>query len=412
MTAPPVPASSSGPGAGPGTGRARWHQRAGLIPLAYLCAIVAVGFVHPFLPHWSWLLIHLLLLGAATNAILVWSTHFAAAVLRVPAPPGRRSEAARLAVLNVGVICVLVGGAAGPGWLGVAGAVAVFAAVLAHLCALAARLRRALPARFSVTVHYYLAASVALLLGIPVGAWMLVVDDDSRPRLLLFHAHINVLGWITLTVLGTLLTLWPTVLRTRMAEGAARAAARALPLAVSGLALLGTGLLAWWPVVAVAGLVLFAAAILVTAVPAVAAARQRPPCSFAAWSIAAAIGWLLVALARDAVALLTAAAPAAAAEGFDAVLLPLLAGFVAQVLLGALAYLLPVALGGGPGPVRENTAVLERHWPQRIAMGNASLAVFLLPVGPYVRIATSLLVLAALVQFLVPAVRVLLAHRR
>lgn len=412
MTAPPVPpASAAGPAAGPGTGRARWHQRIGLIPLAYLCAIVAVGFVHPFLPHGNWLLIHLLLLGAATNAILVWSTHFAAAVLRVPAPPRRRSEAARLAVLNVGVICVLVGGA-GPGWLGVAGAMAVFAAVLAHLCALAARLRRALPARFSVTVRYYLAASVALLLGIPVGAWMLVIDDDSRPRLLLFHAHINVLGWISLTVLGTLLTLWPTVLRTRMAEGAARAATRALPLAISGLALLGTGLLAWWPVVAVAGLALFAAAVLVTAVPAVAAARQRPPSSFAAWSIAAAIGWLLVALARDTATLLTAAGPAAAAEGFDAVLLPLLAGFVAQVLLGALAYLLPVALGGGPGPVRERTAVLERHWPQRIAMGNAALAVFLLPVGPYVRITTSLLVLAALVQFLAPAVRVLLAHRR
>lgn len=413
MTMTPGPMGSTvGPPADAGTGRARWHQRAGLVPLAYLCAIVVVGFVHPFVTQWRWLLIHLLLLGAATNAILIWSTHFTAAVLRAPAPPTRRSEAARLGVLNAGVACVLVGGTAGLGWLGVGGAVAVFAAVLAHVGALAARLRGALPARFSVTVHYYLAAAVALLLGIPVGAWMLVVDDATRPRLLLFHAHVNVLGWISLTVLGTLLTLWPTVLRTRMAEGAARAATRALPLACSGLALLGLGLLAWWPLVAAGGVALFAVAVLVTVVPAVVAARQRPPSSFAAWSIAAGTGWLLVALVLDAATLLTATDPAVVHAGFDTVLVPLLVGFVAQVLLGALAYLLPMALGGGPAAVRERTAVLERHWAQRVTMGNAALAVFLLPVGPYVRITTSLLVLAALVQFLVPAVRLLIVHRR
>ena len=62
-----------------------------------------------------------------------------------------------------------------------------------------------------MTVHYYIAASVALLTGVPVGAWMLVVDDSARPRLVLFHAHVNLLGWVALTVLGTVLTLWPTV---------------------------------------------------------------------------------------------------------------------------------------------------------------------------------------------------------
>ena len=405
-------AGTVGPSLQAGTGRARWHRWTGLLPLAYLAAIVVVGFVHPFLTEWRWLLIHLLLLGAATNAILIWGTHFAAAVLRAPTPASRRGEAARLAVLNAGVVCVLVAGTAGPGWLGVAGATAVFGAVLAHVAALAARLRRALPARFSITVHYYLIAGVALLVGIPVGAWMLVVDDATRPRLVLFHLHVNVLGWVSLTVLGTLLTLWPTVLRTRMAEGAVRAATRALPVAATGLALLGIGLLVWWPVVAAAGVALFAAAVVVTAVPAVVAARQRPPSSFSAWSIAAGIGWLLVALAVDAATLLATADPAAPDADFDAMLVPLLVGFVAQVLLGALAYLLPVALGGGPAVVRERMAALDRHWPQRVTMGNLALAVFLLPVGSYVRITTSLLVLAALVQFLVPAVRILVAHRR
>ena len=88
-------------------------------------------------------------------------------------------------------------------------------------------------------------------------------------------------------------------------------------------------------------------------------------------------------------------------------LVPLLVGFVAQTLIGALSYLLPVVVGGGPSAVREADARLDRHAAQRVTMANAALIVFLLPVGPYVRITTSMLVLVALVQFLIPAVRVL-----
>jgi nitrite reductase (NO-forming) len=183
-------------------------------------------------------------------------------------------------------------------------------------------------------------------------------------------------------------------------------------MAVTGLVALSIGVLAWWPLLAAAGVALFFAAVVVTAVPAVMAARRRAPHSFAAWSIAAAIGWLLVALGVDVATLLGARSPESAAAGFGAVLVPLLAGFAAQVLLGALAYLLPVVLGGGPAVVRARIAVLERYWAQRVVMGNAALAVFVLPVGAYVRITTSLLVLAALVQFLVAAVRALLIDRR
>ncbi|UQU67817.1 hypothetical protein COUCH_16740 [Couchioplanes caeruleus] len=394
------------------TGRATWHRRAGLLPAAYLAALVVLAFVHPFLPAWRWLAIHLLLLGAATNAILVWSAHFTAAVLRVPAPSHRRAEVSRLALLNAGVVAVLAGGTADRPWLGVAGAAAVFAAVAAHLAWLAARVRSALPARFAVTAHYYLAAAVALLTGIPAGAWMLVADAPARSRILLFHAHVNLLGWVMLTVLGTILTLWPTVLRTRMDPAAAAASRTSLLTAVGGIGLIALGVLAWWPLVAVAGLLVFAVAVLVTALPAARAARQKPPVSFAAWSIAAGAAWLPVALAVDAATLLRAAGPDAAADSFGVVLTPLLVGSVAQILLGALTYLLPMALGGGPIRVRERTAALDRRWPQRLAMTNAALVVFLLPVGPYVRITTSLLLLAALVQFLLPAARLLLLDRR
>lgn len=402
-----APPSGSGP-----TGRATWHRRVGMLPLAYLVALVAVALTHPVLPAWRWLGMHLLLLGVATNAIVIWSAHFTSAVLRCPPPASRHGDGIRLTVLNLGVAGVLASGVVDQPWIGVVGAGMVFAAVAAHLVWLVARLRAALPARFAVTVHHYLAATGALLVGIPVGAWMLVVDDVSRSRLLLFHAHVNLLGWVTLTVLGTLLTLWPTVLRTRMADGAATAARRGLPVAVAGLTAVSTGVLAWWPLLAVGGLALTATAVLLTAVPAAQAARRKTPASFPSWSITAAAGWLVVALGVDAWTLLSASDPAVAADRFSAVLVPFLIGFVGQVLLGALAYLLPVALGGGPALVRERTERLDRHWPQRVATTNAALAVFVLAVPPYVRITTSLLLLAALLQFLVPAVHVLLASRR
>ncbi|GGN97487.1 hypothetical protein GCM10010112_89800 [Actinoplanes lobatus] len=393
-------------------GRAGWHRRTGALPLMYLAGLVVLAFAHPMLPTWRWLAIHMLLLGAATNAILVWGAHFTVAVLRAPIPARRTGEAIRLLLLNAGVLAVLAGGAAELPWIGVGGAAAVFAAVAAHLWWLTARLRSALPARFTVTVHYYVAAAVALLTGIPAGAWMLVTDDAARSRLILFHAHVNLLGWIMLTILGTILTLWPTVLRTRMADDAVAAARIALPLAVSGLVLLAVAVLAWWPVVTAAGLGLIAAAVVRTAIPAVRVGLAKPPESFAAWSIAAGAAWLLAALGLDAWTLLTAGGPDVAVDRFGIVLLPLLAGAVAQVLLGSLAYLLPMVLGGGPAVARERSAALDRNWAQRVAMANAALLAFLLPTGPYARIATSLLLLVALCQFLVPAVRVLVQARR
>jgi hypothetical protein len=124
------------------------------------------------------------------------------------------------------------------------------------------------------------------------------------------------------------------------------------------------------------------------------------------------MGWLLIALVWDGVVLLRAPDAAAAADGFDAIMAPLGVGFVAQVLLGALSYLLPMALGGGPALVRQRTARLDAYWSQRITMANLALAVYLLPVPTYVRITTSLLILAALVQFLIPALRILLSRVR
>ena len=122
MTPQPIAVASTDPAEGRPGGRAGWHRRTTLLPLAYLAAVAAVGLAHPLLAQWWWLGIHLLLLGAVSNAIVIWSAHFTTAVLRAPAPTGRRGEVLRLALLNVGVVGVLAGGATDRPWPGLVGA--------------------------------------------------------------------------------------------------------------------------------------------------------------------------------------------------------------------------------------------------------------------------------------------------
>ena len=69
------------------------------------------------------------------------------------------------------------------------------------------------------------------------------------------------------------------------------------------------------------------------------------------------------------------------------------------MLLGALSYLVPVALGGGAVPVRAANAVLDRGGAFRIVVVNAGLLVCVLPVPSIVRVLCSVLVLAGLAAF-------------
>lgn len=392
--------------------RAAWHRRTALLPLGYLAAAVVTGVLALAGVRAGWLLLHLLLLGAVTNAIVVWSAHFTATILRAPAAQRRLPEAARLAALNVGVVAVLAGGSAGPAWLGVAGAGVVFAAITAHLAALAALARRALPARFVVVVWYYLAAGIALLTGIPAGAWMLTVPDHQRARILLFHAQVNVLGWVTLTVLGTLVTLWPTVLRAQVAQGATRDARRGLIACSAGLLLLASGAALWLRPLIALGLAGFAAGVAVSLRPAVTALRQRPPVTFAGLSMAAGSCWLLVTLGWDAWALLSAPGPAAAADHFDLLAVALAVGFASQVMMGALSYLLPMALGGGPAMVRQNAQGLNRCPRLRLAAVNLGLVTLLWVPVPAVRAGGALLAAAGAAMFVAPAAILAVRSRR
>jgi nitrite reductase (NO-forming) len=359
-----------------GARRGRHLLAAGFV-LAYLGAGGVVLAMGDRVAGGGWLALHLVLLGAATNAIVIWSEHFAAALLRAP-PTGERVAAVRALALNLGILAVLGGVHGGRTALAAAGACLAGAVVLGHALVLATRIGRSLPARLGGTVWFYLAAAAALLAGMGIGLWLaggVPGSADAYLALRLAHVHLNVLGWVGLTVVGTQFTLWPTVLRTRMVPGVELAVRWSLPPLAGGLAVAATGLATRHRLVALAGLVAYAAGLGVALVPFVRTALRRPPHTAAAWMLGAGMAWLVVAVVAD-LAAVAASQRVADLDGRLARLVPAVAaGFALQTLTGALSYLLPVVLGRGASGNRRLTGILELGWQPRVAATNLGVLV-------------------------------------
>jgi len=382
-------------------GRGFWPMRA--LPVAgWLLATLVVALVHPVVPAPRWLLIHLLLLGAVTHAILVWSRYFTDALLHTrTAPEDRRLQNRRLSLLAVGVLLV-VGGVLGDVWAAtLTGAGLVALAVGWHGLSLFRQLRAALPSRFGPTVRYYVTAAALLPVGATIGAILARGPADPwHDRLVVAHVSLNVLGWIGLTVIGTLLTLWPTMLRTRIAGGAERASRTALPVLVIGVVLAAGGALVDLRLVSTLGLVGYVGGLGLVARSWVQAAHSRRPESFATYSVTGGMLWLAGCLLALVACFATAPSWAVTEERLSWFTPFLAAGFGAQVLLGALSYLLPVALGGGGRPVAAANAVLDRAGLLRVVVVNTGLLVCVLPVPAAARVLCATVVLVALASFL------------
>ncbi|SNC60114.1 nitrite reductase (NO-forming) [Kytococcus aerolatus] len=380
--------------------RGRWllRDRPGVLWLL-LAHLVSLG--HPFVPESRWLMVHLVLLGALTHSVMVWSTHFTNALLKgSPEVDDRRTQSRRLWTLLVGTACVLVGVPTTWWWLTVLGATAVSVAVLDHGRQLGLRLRAALPGRFRTTVHHYLAAACCLPVGAALGATLaLGLDDRWHGRVLLAHTMVNLLGWVGLTVTGTLLTLWPTMLRTRMSPGAEARARQALPVFATALVVLVAGALGGWQPLAGIGLALYGLALVWWASGVLTVVRQAPPREFAPASVGAALVWWCGGLVILLVTVATAPGWEEVAARFDLVTPVLAVGFAAQLLTGALSYLMPVVIGGGPRVARAAGDWFNRGAAFRLVTTNLGLLICLLPVPSLVRVLVSVLVLASLAAF-------------
>lgn len=383
--------------------RGFWPMR-DLPSLAWFIAIVVVAVIHRWLPMPGWLMLHLLFLGAATHAILTWSQHFTAALTRSPASDRERSnQNLRLILANVGMVAIFIGVPSATWPLTVTGASLLIVAVVWHGASIWRKLRGSLPGRFSGTVRYYILSAACLPIGAVLGTWIAHPQGGSA-GLTLGHALINVLGWIGITVTGTLVTLWPTMLRTRAAEHSARAAIRALPVLGVGVLAAAAGAIVGQPLVVAAGLLAYVIGLALIGVSLFREARQAPPRTFATLSATAALLWWIACLI-----VVTIAAIRAGISSLG--ILPLVlavdwaapyfaAGFAAQILLGALSYLVPVVIGGGPAPVRLGNAIFDRGAVLRVTLANVSLLVCALPVSSTTRVIASLAYLGAMASFI------------
>jgi nitrite reductase (NO-forming) len=358
-------------------GRSRRHAVGIAVVLAWLLAAGGVLLAGGRIADGGWLALHMALLGAVTNAIFEWSEHFAATLLHAR-PTADRLVWARTVLLNLGAVLVLTGvHGARPGLVG-GGAGVLGLVVVGQASILGSWLRRGLggPRHLGDTVWFYLAGSGALLSGIGLGVMLSAGPGsaDTYRAIRLAHAHLNVLGWIGLAVIGTLFTLWPSVLRTRIVPGIAVAARWALLLCVGGLAATTVGLLTQGRVLTLVGLCGYIVGLGGALVPFLTTAHQRTPRSAAAWMLAAGVSWLVVSVAVD-LARLLGADRVVDLDAHLGRLIPAVAvGFGLQVVMGALSFLLPVVLGHGPQGNRRLTRLLELGWPVRVALLNLGVA--------------------------------------
>lgn len=394
--------------------RGFWPMR-DIPTVLWLLLTVIAALAHRALPMPGWLMIHLLLLGAVTHAILVWSQYFSFALLRRAATDGdRRRQSTRLILSNSAAALVITGVLSGIWAVTLVGAAALIVAVTWHAATLVRRMRGSMPGRFGRTIRYYIASAALLTIGAALGAWL--ARGDAASNLVVAHALINVLGWIGLTVAGTVVTLWPTILRTRADEGAATGASRALPVLAGAVVIAATGAALEQLVAVAAGLGAYLAGLGIIFFSLFRAARQKAPHSFAALSVAAAMLWWAGAVAAVAIGAIVAAVDGSGFAALDALfgeVVPYLAaGFAVQVLVGALSYLVPVVLGGGPTPVRVGTAGFDAAGILRVTVANAALAVCALPVSSLMRVVASIMYLVAMASFLVVMWRAMRAQRR
>lgn len=401
MIAPP----SQRPGrraTAPGSARGSWALR-DQPAVGWIVAAIAVALLHPFVADAHWLMVHMILLGAMTHAAIVWSTYFTQALLKTSEDVDPRSlQSTRIVLVIVGVLLVLIGVPTARWALVLAGASLVSAAVVWHAIALAIRLRKSVARRFRTTVVYYLVAAACVPVGAGFGAALAKgPSDDWHGRLLLAHSMTMLLGWLGLTVLGTLLTLWPTMLRTRMDDRAETLARQALPFVVTSLVAVDTAALSGLRVAAVAGLVGYAVSVCWWGRALLRPVRTSPPRHASAYFVSAALVWAGVLLVLVPVRVATAASWGRIADGYDELATIAAVGFAFQLLTGALSHLVPVVIGGGAQVVRAAQEWFDRFAVARITVVNVGLLLWVTPTPPGIRDTARVLVLVALLA-LVP----------
>ena len=405
------------------SGRGTWHRRASKPVSYWMFALIAALLLHRVIPNSGWLMVHMVTLGLITNSILIWSQHFTEALMKIKIPDEQRKvQVGRIFTLNAGIVLLMVGMVGQlsvPGLYActVIGALVIGAMVAWHGIYLMGQVRRALPSRFGVTIRFYIVAALLLPLGALLGAMVAYpsLNGTLHSQFLLAHEAVNVLGFVGITVVGTLVTFWPTMLRTKMVDRALAHSVRALYLMCGGVALTLVGALFGLRPVAVAGLVVYLLGLLLVAGVMVRTLRTKRPNEYPPMSVGMGFCWFLVGVVATIV--MVATIPFAQLD-MRAVTPIFVVGFLLQVLLGAMSYLLPQRMGGGPAVVRASNKEFNRFAAARVTAVNLALLVFMMPgaaVGQSIKIAVAVvgaLALAAFIPLMIRGVKASVSARK
>lgn len=294
---------------------------------------------------------------AISGATQLFTTTWSAAP-----PVDRRVGAVQRWLLALGAVGVVVAYPRRLDGLLIVSASLVAAALATLAGMLRSVVRHSLLRRFDWSTRCYLLAAASGLVGVTLGA---IVGAGGTPYLDLrtAHMHLNLIGLVGFTIMGTLPTLLATTVRHRMVSGdelrfALAACALAVPLMTSGVWVgpeavgVGAGLAAVSLLVVLAGIVirLGPARVLTAGFPAV--------------MITSGALWLAGWAAHQAVILI--------AEGHRVYAAATTVGVsgVAMVLFGSLAYLIPVLAGPGERLPANFARMQGWGWP-RVVVANA-----------------------------------------
>lgn len=327
----------------------------------------------------TWPSLHLVLAGAAGTAIASVLPFFTAALTQV-APAARGIRIGAIGLVAGGSLAVVMGVSGGNGGVAVLGGCAYLGGLGLTAVAVFLPLRGALGHRSGLVLWAYGVALTQVAVGVGlatalVAGWGPVASNwaSLKPA----HAWLNVFGFLSLVVAATLLHLAPTVAGTRIRKR--QTGKVALVGLMAGAPLVAIGLAGGWDAVARIGAVseLVGSAALVAHAIEVQRDRGRWTSDqawhrFTSLSLLAAPVWFLVATSIAAGGVLRLGA-ATAAWSVAAIGVPLVLGWIAQVLMGAWTHLVPAIGPGDPVAHAAQRRRLGRWGTARVASWNGGV---------------------------------------
>jgi nitrite reductase (NO-forming) len=339
-------------------------------------ALIAVPFASRTGLGW-WLPLHMALLGAVTQAIVGGQLMFSA-TLGLSRGPSRSVTLIQLALLNVAAILVITGQLMGEARLLVAGVTILVPLIGWVTWQVHTMWSASVNRRFSITGTFYRLAGVSLLLGASIGGTLGIGafnDPASYVAHREVHAILNVFGWTGMTIVGTAITLLPTVLHVRSPS---LRVVRPVPwLMAGGLVAMSTGATTSQEWLAGLGMAVYVCGLVAFGVylRAVLATPRRRRIPTAAFHLVAAMAWAGITTTALVIAMMQGNSGATR----DLVVVGGAAGFAFQALLGAWSFLLPSTRA--PIPQRRRVELMAMELGGRAQAVAFNLGVVLTLIG-------------------------------